>query len=397
MTASDADDELNAVPVVEGEARLKLDSVLRGRITPGPDSGAWPGAWSGGMVVPIAAEDLPVPRLVKWVLHDFVGGPDTGQDEKLAWQIRCRFDGRPFALAHQKFGLRLYVDTAGLEEGGAVVLANQVIAIIRKATHVAATSIFRPFAEAQVMVGRVTVSNQYHRLRRMYEHFRAAAENPMASDDEDVGEGLIAPHWNRMVRVEEQRFFNGVAMVNAFFSLLEHTLVLVWPFVNYAPEQDDLESFVGDRWTDKFRAVFDIPSSPEAKRLYDELRDVAEEYRNTYAHGGFDKERGSFLVHAPGGPVPAKLSDIRERRLFEFFPIPEPRLAIITDLFDRTDTWLRAGPAGYGIKYVESGYDVPFNKNSVNDYRKAMASDDAFDQYLWRLGEMIDRMMNMDY
>ncbi len=392
-----ADDELNAVPVVDRAARAKLDRVLGRRIAPGVDKGAWPGAWSGGVAFSIAPEDLPVPRLVKWVLHDFVGAPDTGRDEKLAWQLRFRFDNRPSAIAHQKFGLRLYLDPTDLEEGGSAAVANEIVTMIRKATQVAATEVFRPFAEAQVRVGRVTVTNQYHRLRRMYEHFRAAAENPVVPEDDDLGEGVLAPQWNKMVRIEEQRFFNGVATVNAFFSLLEHTLVLVWPFVNYQPEKNDLEAFIGHRWTDKFKTVFDVAANGEAKRLYDELRDLAEEYRNTYSHGGFDKRRASFLVHLPGGPVPAKLSDVRERQLFEFFPIPERSLAIITDVFDRTEAWLRIGPAGYGMRYAVSGYDLPFNKRSVRDYREAMASNDTFEEYLWRTGEIIDRMTNMDW
>lgn len=43
-----ADDELNAVPIVDAAARARLNRVLGDRITPGIDTGAWPGAWSGG-------------------------------------------------------------------------------------------------------------------------------------------------------------------------------------------------------------------------------------------------------------------------------------------------------------------------------------------------------------
>lgn len=393
--AKAVDEKVNAVPIVAA-ARAKVDRALRGRITAGSNTGAWPGAWSGGIRVAIAPEDLPVAPLVKWVLHDFVGGPDTGQDEKLAWQVRFYFDGRPCAVALQKFGLRLYLDANGLGEADAASLGREIVATLKRATRVAAQAVFQPFAEVQVRSGQVTVSNQYNRLRSMYEHFREAAEDPPMPQDADFGDGIIAPHWNKRVWIEKQRFFNGVAMVNSYFSLLEHTLVLVWPFVGYEPGGDDLEAFIGHSWSGKFKTAFDVTAG-EAKRVYDELREVAEEYRNTYAHGGFDKKRSSFLVHAPGGPVPANLRHIRERRLFEFFPIPAPSVATITGVFDRTDAWLRVGPARYGMSYAEAGFDLPFDRGSVLRYRDAMASPQAFDAYLASLGEMLDRMTNMDW
>jgi len=393
----DEDDELEAVPTVDAEARRKLDRALRDRISTRETDGPWPGAWSGGACVPIPPEDLPVARLVRWVLADYLGAPDLGRDEKIAWQLRFRFDGRPCTMASQKLGLRLYLDPAGLEGDGVMAAVADIVAVLQGATEVAATAVLRPYTESQVQRGRVTVSNQYSRLRRMYDHFRELAKNPILPPDESDEEGIFAPTWNKQVRTEELRFFNGVAMVNAYFRWLEHTLVLVWPFVNYRPDIDNLERFIGDIWTKKFKAVFDISTDSAAKRVYDQMRDLAEEYRNTYAHGGFDKERATLLVHMPNGPFPANLSDVRERQLFQFFPIPEPSLSAITDLLDYTDAWLRVGPAQYGMMYAESGLDLPFNHGSITKYQEAMRSREEFDDFLMRTSEMVDRMSNMDW
>ena len=249
----------------------------------------------------------------------------------------------------------------------------------------------------QVRSGNVTINNQYHRLRGMYAHFRTAAENPVAAAESPPDEGSLTVGWNTMVQEKSLRFFNAVAMVNAYFSLLEHSLVLVWPFVNYTPGTDDLENFIGKRWAEKFKTVFDVTVPGTPKTLYDRLRDVAEEYRNTYSHGGFDKERSAFLIHFPRGAVPAQLSDIRDRPQFEFFPITEPNLGDITALFDEVDDWLSIGPAEFGMQYVTSGYDVPFNKDHIAMARSAMDSQEDFDEYLARLGYEIDQMTNMDW
>jgi hypothetical protein len=391
----DEDDELEAVPTVDAEARRKLDRALRDRISIRETDGPWPGVWSGGACVPIPPEDLPVARLVRWVLADYLGAPDLGRDEKIAWQLRFRFDGRPCTMALQKFGLRLYLDPAGLEGHGVTTAVADIVATLQKATEVAVTSVLRRHTKSQEK--RVTVSNQYYRLRRMYDYFRELAENPILPFDESEEEGIVAPTLKRLVRTEELRFFNGVAMVNAYFSWLEHTLVLVWPFVKYQPDIHNLEQFVAYRWTEKFKAVFDIPTDSAAKRVYDQLRDLAEEYRNTYAHGGFGKERATLLVHMPNGPLPANLSDVRERQPLQFFPIPEPSLSAITDVLDDVDAWLRVGPAQYGMMYAESGLDLPFNRSSVTKYQEAMRSREEFDDFLMRTSEMVDRMSNMDW
>lgn len=375
----------------------RLQRALGGDFQQGSLTGAWPGCYGGGWQAPVLHDALPVPGFARWILADFLGGPDTGRDEKLAWQIRFWFEGRRCALALQKFGLRLYMDPEGLDRKSAERTATSIVARLEKAIQVAEREVFRPFAEDQVRVGKVTINNQHYQLRTMYEHFRTIAQDPTLAAETDARQKVVESGWNHRVRLERLRFYHGVAMVNAYFSFLEHVLVLVWPFVGYRPKVDDLEAFIGKRWTDKFKSVFDLSAPGTAKVLYDDLRGVAEEYRNTYTHGGFDKERGAFLIHFPHGAVPALMSGIRDRRQFEFTPLPEVALTTITSLFDRVDAWLANGPAGYGMRYARAGFDVPFNQESIDIARAAMSSDDDFEEFLARQGHLIDRMMNMDW
>lgn len=52
---------------------------------------------------------------------------------------------------------------------------------------------------------------------------------------------------------------------------------------------------------------------PVAKNHYDGVHRVAEEYRKTYGHGGFDKPGAVIAFYLPGiGALPAVLSDIRD-------------------------------------------------------------------------------------
>lgn len=382
---------------VTDEARQGIERALAGRFTPGSADGPWPGPRGGGFRAEIPSGRLPVPGLVAWLLRDFIGGADLGRGEKVTWEIRFAFRGQRCALAFQKFGLRLYLDPDGLGDGGTDAVAEEILAGIERAVRVAEQEVFRPYADAQVRSGNVTITNQYRLLRDMYEHFRAAAEYQATPSAPPGNEASFTARWNQIVQEKSVRFFNTVAMVNAYFSLLEHTLVLVWPFVNYMPDTDDLENFVGMRWSNKLKTVFDVTVPGLAKTLYDRLRDIAEEYRNTYSHGGFDKKRGAFLIHFPRGAVPARLSDSRDRPQFEFFPITEAKLSEITVLFDEVDEWLSAGPAQFGMQYVISGYDVPFSGEHIATARSAMDSQQDFDEYLAGLGYEIDQMTNMDW
>lgn len=397
MASADQPQEESGSPVVTEEARQRIERALGGRFTPGPADGPWPGPWGSGFRAEVPSGRLLAPGLVAWLLQDFIGSANLGRTEKIAWEIRFEFQGRRCALAFQKFGLRLYFDPDGLGDGGAGAVAEEVLAGLERGLRVAEREVFRPYAEAQVRAGNVTINNQYHRLRGMYEHFRAGAEHPATPLAPPADGGSLTAGWNQRAREKSLRFFNAVAMVNAYFSLLEHTLVLVWPFVNYMPGTDDLERFVGKRWSDKFNTVFDVTVPGTAKALYDRLRDVAEEYRNTYSHGAFDKVRGAFLIHFPRGAVPARLSDIRGRAQFEVFPIMEPKLSDITVLFDEVDEWMSTGPAEFGMQYVTSGYDVPVNGENIATARSAMDSREDFDEYLARLGYEIDQMTNMDW
>lgn len=77
---------------------------------PGDVQEEWPGPWRSGARFSVPPADIPIPQLALWVLTQILGAPDLGRQEKLAWEVRFRFEGVRCALAHQKFGLYLYIE-----------------------------------------------------------------------------------------------------------------------------------------------------------------------------------------------------------------------------------------------------------------------------------------------
>lgn len=351
---------------------------------------------SPGRSIAITLDRLPVPRLVQWAMTWALGAPDHGKDEKRAWLTTFEYKGIPCSLGLYKFGMRLFV---GIDTDDADTLADEIVKRIDQAIRVAEGDILTDFAEAQMQAGNVTVQNQYGTFHGLYWHFRDRlpdAESPDEVDDAEHIDRLVR-RMNAALARQSDHFYASVALVNAYFSLLEHLLVLLWPFVSYRPGVDDVESMIKSRWSDKFKTVFAVENDPDAKRVYDRLRNVAEEYRNTYAHGGFDKRRGALFVHFPGGAIPASLSESRRRIRTSFFPIAEPDVDEILSVLDETDEWFKSGPAAYGMMFAESGIDVPFDSDSLSDLQQRMTTLDDFENHLRGLSRWLDDQTNMDW
>jgi hypothetical protein len=383
---------VSSVPPADQTVRERIAQVMRDFAPEWPEEKV-PRPFGGSRSLTFV--ELPMPRLVQWVLAECLGSKDGGRCEKTAWVYWFTFQGRPFNLALTKFGLRL----AGSADSEAefIDLGDQVVKRLDAAARLAERLVFQSFAETQIAAGSVTILNDSRRLREMYEYFRETAERGLSDEevrDLEQGDGFV-----RLFVRDEHRFRYSVALVGAYFSWLEHVLVLYWPFCGYGPGTDDLQRFIGDHWSDKFKRLFDVAHDPEAKRHYDALREVAEEYRNTFAHGGFGRNRRGILVHVPGGaPIEAGLSEIRNRPHFEFAPVPEETLSEIARVLDAADEWMRSGPASFGVKWVEAGFDVPFDSKSVSENVTAMDNGaDAFREIMERWSYFANQAANMDW
>ncbi|HEY8629590.1 MAG TPA: hypothetical protein VIL73_03470, partial [Gaiellaceae bacterium] len=318
---------------------------------------------------------VPLPSLYRFVLLETCGAVDLPRGDKTAFDVGFRYRQTLTTFALQKFGVRIYVDTA-VAEDKTQAFAKELVDKLGKGVGLVEKQLLRPLADEQFDAGNVTIGNQLGFLRSTYEHFRDQARETFATKPTPppsrtwrdklpwrrpspvtslgLGEAIGGELRRRRVGA-----YNTLAAVNAYFSLLEHALVLVLPFVDFDPSGGRLATFIGDRWGLKLKRVFDLGNDADASRHYNLLHDIAETYRNTYSHGGFDKEGAAVWVHLPKiGALPARLSDIREAPHFEIFPVNEADLASIVAAFEGVDHWLRSAQTKYGMRWVEAGLDV---------------------------------------
>lgn len=351
--------------------------------------------------VPIERDRLPVVAALHLIMRLLIGSHDLGRAEKLAWEYPFTYRGRACSLAMMKFGLRLYLQSEDGSDSGTD--ANEIISKLAAASGLLERHVLRHFVEEQVSENRIVVRNQAGQFRAMYQYFRDLAEAAYAGEgmlarrfDEQHKDSLLLSQF-RAVPQQQEAFFATVAMITAYFSLLEHLLVFALAVSNPAIAQSPLKDFIGLRLLEKYKRLFDVTRDQTAKKYYDRLHEVAEKWRNPYDHGGFDKKDGALLVAAPGlGAIPLMLSDIRSHPTFDFLPSRETSFDEVTILFDELDAWLRQGRVGPGIAWADAGLDISFEQERLQEMREAIASG-TFNDLLDRVSYFTDQMTNMDW
>ena len=243
----------------------------------------------------------------------------------------------------------------------------------------------------------------------MYDYFRNQSEDyagnannkSVEADKSKDFEGRLEAYTrdhNRKVDLRLKSAYFASAGILAYFSALEHFLVVALAFTDFRPSVEKLSVFVGDRWADKFRRVADISVDADAKRCYDTLHCIADEVRNPDAHGGFDHKQSRFHVHLPGvGAVPARLSQANEDYPFSLSVALKPIENSNWDLLDEVDDWLRSGSLRFATMLAESGLHIAFDAQSRQELSDATDSGETFRQYLDALGYETDRAVNMDW
>lgn len=356
-------------------------------------------AWDG-KPIEVAPSRLPLSSLVFICLVMIKGYRYWGKDEKLLWTIPFKYKSYSLLLSHRKFGLELLSNSA---TPPSQEMVEEILKQLNKAIKIT-DKLMQPYADEQVKAGNVTVVNSYHKLNMMYrffrrkakEHFRRASRAPTSLEPSRTGH--IAPLINWRGQHEREGAYYSIAMIDAFFSRLEHMLVLILPFVGFDPVHEDLVAFISSAWSDKFKRIFDVGHNRRAKSLYDQLDSIREKYRNPVTHGYFEKAGASLYFHFPNlGAIPVRLSKFREGLHYSFLPITETSFEEVCQLFDKVDILLKSGMAGKGFLFAKTGLNVAFDGNSIAEYRLACSSEKSLRQFIDRVAHWDTIVSNMDW
>ena len=350
----------------------------------------------------IDRKQFPAPALLRFLLQGVCKFPSGYLDDKMRWIIHFSYKGKKCAIADLKFGMRFYS-----EDPCAAVNPDEVLGKLQKALGIFEREYLSNFANEQMKKGNVTISNHFLTLNDQYEYFRGNAVDAYTSTQKAESEGgdiinftdLLATftsNHNRNVIATRQGQHNALAMIDAYFSRLEHLLVLALPFANYDRKKDDLATFVGYTWSKKVARILK-PFDEQVQKHHQNLLQIKEKYRNTFAHGGFEKNGQSFSFHLGGYAVPVSMSGVRDSVHFNNISIDEAAFEYICSVFDAFDQHLSQVAIPAAWKYAGTGFDLPLDESYLQNLLTVCGHEEDYDDFLTCVGYKLDQYINVDY
>jgi len=343
---------------------------------------------------------LPIPELALYVLVNKLNCTHYCREEKLHWGVCFFYEDKNYALEYRKYGLRLVGSSSTPTEEE----ANKILSALAKATRYVEREV-RELAQQRISEGRITVINKLAEYSRTFDFFRNKAEesytylieqnnlkeNPDNSDKELDTLAILS-------EVQKEASYYAWAAVEAFYSRLEHILILIRPFVEPRLKNDEILKFMADGWGDKFKQTFFPENNQQANQIFSSLNQIKEKYRNPSAHGGFVKKGAALYFHdSLMTAQPVMLLKKNELPVLTPCGIKNNHFAEILQNFDEFELFLRNSEARYGYKYARCGLDVAYDDVSIDEYLQFSTSDEDFDNYIESVQDYLDDVNNADY
>lgn len=387
-------------PAAELEVlRRKLRKKLHG-FTPempaGIDSWSMSG-WREGL-----EEDLPIPALVLFALHRVLGFPQLDPGDKGRWAVGCSVAGQPVVFRDRKFGFEILVAP------GSTLEKKRIVLPLKGALRVLEEEFLKPLAAEQVQQGHVTIVNRFGEFQSRYRYLREAAAEayqggviqPLPPVQLQAGSlSGLADILNQSTQAKRKGFFLSTAMVDAYFSFLEHRLILLRAFTGVPMGPGEFDRLVKSNWEGKLASVIKLTSTATGQRLLSQLKRIKEKVRNPFAHGGMENDGGSVFVHVPQfGALPANFSKIKDSVRFKHLPIEAEDHAAMGEVFDGLDSLLESGSLAGPHRFVEACVDPAFDPAEMREYAGALREGaEAIDAYVDVWSREWERHQNADY
>lgn len=357
----------------------------------------------GLKVIGMESSDPPLPYMVLLTLVGLLGFAYYGREEKIAWSIPLVYKDTPFMVSHQKFGLRIAAVTDDNTDDNEVkALGKQMVKQLARGIRIA-DKLLTPVVAERVKLGEVSVVNKHHMMHDAYTYFRERARDAFEKSDkppsvnapmEKVFRGL-----NKKIQWERKGFYYTRAMLDAFYSWLEHVLILLLPFRDFDRTAENLEDLMRSDWTTKYNRVLSSDTDTDAMRVYNQLQEIKEKYRNCLTHGFFDKSGASLLAHMPTvGAIPVSLSSYRNSIHYSsFFPITQDAFREICSAFDNLEQILLVERFQRPFRIIEAGLDICFDDASLREYKQAIESPQNVEAFVDKMTYLSDKCANMDW
>lgn len=385
-------------------SKLKQDitSKLRGFSPPPKDI-----HYSDLMSNRLSRDDFPVPEMVLFVLRNIMEWPYSGHEDKVRWTVYGALNGQAVAFQYRKFGLTLLTNTASPHDTRRIIL--QLQSAIKTAE-----KFLKPVIEEQIDNGQVVIANHQAEFNSRYlffrnkanTYFQKASTPPKNQETQSKNNikanlfisDLLAP-LRRNMKYRQQGFYYSVAMVDCYFSYLEHRLNMLRAFIGRPLTTGDMRSFFKLKWDQKLIEVLGPGQPSSTLKIIESLKNIKERVRNPFAHGGFENDKGALHVHIPTiGLIPGNITKFKNSVRFSMIPIQENNHEENCRTFDEIDKLLSSDSLSKPHSLMISGIDPSYAPEIMAEYLEAQSKDDEYlERYIEHWSDMWEREANMDY
>jgi len=350
-------------------------------------------------------EDFPVPEMLLLMFRNVLGWTWSGHGEKVRWSVYGTFNGEPIAFELRKFGLTMLGSSA--LSGSRERINGQLRSAVKLVE-----KFIKPALEEQISLGKVTIGNHLGEFTSRYEFFRSQAdqafrraerkakEKPKESDEhaQNIVSALMHGYTLSM-KAQQEGFYHSVAMVDAYFSALEHKLNLLRAFTGIPLPEGGFKAFMSKTWNEKLDELLGSKPSPEARKTLQGMRDIKERIRNPFAHGGYENDKGALHVHVPTiGTIPGNITKFGKSARFSLIPVGANDHQLNCAVFDEVDMLLTINHLAGPYRLMEAGIDPSFDEKSLISYGCAISGgEEILERFIDRWDHMWELHANMDY
>lgn len=350
--------------------------------------------------------------LVYFLLVDLLGYPSLGQEEKVAWIIPVRYQGKLYSIEHRKLGVGVFAPNLNPSARMSTTPSTEAESDARAITTTInkAVSIAEPYfewrAEQAVLTSHVNVLNASDSLFDRYLFFRdkyqsLSDEAERCKDEWTISKSkpsngtMATTSSSHAYLLRKESKWNAQAAIEAFFSWTEHSFIHLAILQGRISTGAEVAALAEADWKAKFKAALDLQNQ-ESKQHYDTLLDLRAQIRNFVAHGAFGKRGEAFRFHSGAGAVPVLLTH-NQRHRFALTGKPAFDESNAIQEIESFLLHLWSGSRAPAKIYIFS--DLPSILTHVVDgaYARAMTSEQEMTVFVEYLSHQFDTAANMDW
>lgn len=237
--------------------------------------------------------------------------------------------------------------------------------------------------------GNFLLNNPYPKIRHIYEWYRGnyLSVEPTLNPSNGSSWGL-----GKYFTQRSEKAFFGYAAIGFFYATMEFLFKVFYAFGDMDSHPKLLDMDKRERypyfnsnsrsWKEKFQMVLPIVGNPELSAIYKNLLRFKRDLRDDLFHGFGDSE--NYLVELEGiGLVPISYENLTQSVHYSHSSSDVEFIYEALQTFDEFDQWLKANlPWSCYIIYAESGLEIPFYGERLQEIKNALLSPNTFEKWL---------------